>query len=528
MPGTIPETFADLRFPIAGIDLAAPFTVQAQRTTPLGKNVRAYDAAKNRARGGARPGLAKYLPVAPVANWLLQDLHQITGTGDTSGMQTNSSGRIVQLVTVSQGNVYYATAGDTTWTLATNNTGSSPPLNFTGIVRSAPNSLKLFFVDGTNYRYYNAATRAVETWSPTAGSLPVDGGSNRARLICTWRGRTVLSGLLEDPQNFFMSAQHDPFDFDYSPESTTATQAVAGNLSPAGLIGDVITSLCPYSDDMLIFFGDHTIYMMRGDPLLGGQVDLISDVIGGAWGVCWAKDPYGAVYFFSNQTGIYRFEPRSNAPPQRISQQIEQLLKDVNTGTHTIRLVWNDRFQGLHVFVTPTATAAAATHYFFEHRTGAWWVDEFANKNHNPLTCLTFDGNLPTDRVALIGCWDGFVRSVSSTATKDDGYNIASEVIIGPLLTADTEDMMLKELQAILGEDSGDVNYAILVGPTAEAALESTPVQTGVWKAGRNLTNHVHRTGHAVYVRLTSTNAWAMEQIRAVVAGKGKVRKRGY
>ena len=40
------------------------------------------------------------------------------------------------------------------------------------------------------------------------------------------------------------------------------------------LIGDTITSMCPYNDDILIFFGDHTIYMMRGDPLANGQIDL--------------------------------------------------------------------------------------------------------------------------------------------------------------------------------------------------------------------------------------------------------------
>lgn len=441
-------------------------------------------------------------------------------------VQTNSSGRIVYLTAVSQGNVYYATPGDTTWTLATNNASGSPPLNSTGIVRSAPNGLKLYYADGNNYVYFDPATGTVENWTASAGTLPVDGSGNTPRHIITWRGRTVVSGILEDPQNWFMSAAGDPTDFDYSPVAPSPTQAVAGNNSPLGLIGDVVTGLCPYSDDVLIFFGDHTVYLMRGDPAAGGTIDLVTDRIGGTWGVPWEKDPYGNVYFVSNQMGIYVMVPGQQ--PQRISQQIEQLLDEVNTGLYTIRLLWNDRFQGLHVFVTKTAQAAVATHFFWEQRTGGWWVDSFGHKNLNPLCCATFDGNLPDDRVALIGSWDGYVRSFSEDATTDDGYDIESEVVLGPLLTPELDDMMLKSLQAVLGESSGNVSYAIHVGKSAEAALTSDPVFEGTWMAGRNATKNVRRSGHAVYVRISSSVPWSMEQIRALVAAKGKVRKRSY
>lgn len=528
------ESFADLHFPLAGVDLSSGFGKQPRRpvgsgeyarTTPLGQNVRAFEPSSKRARGGQRAGLARYVAARASGSNFIQGLASLVGAGYTApggGVQSSQSGRVVTLVAVAGGNVVVADAGASSWTAVTNGTAA---LNSSGVVMSAVNNQKLYFADGTNWKYYDPALNSVLPWTASAGALPVDSAGNKPRLIATWRGRTVLSGLLKDGQNWFMSAVGDPTNFDYSPLSQTPTQAVAGNNSNLGLIGDMITALVPYTDDVMICGGDHTIWQFTGDPMDGGQIDLVSDAIGFAWGEAWCKDPYGNIYFVSNRTGIYTMRP--GQAPQRVSQQIEQLLHDINTGTHTIRLIWDDRFQGLHVFVTSTAGPADDTHFFWEARTGAWWTDTFANPNHNPLCCCTFDGNLPGDRVPLIGSWDGFIRFLDPAATKDDGWDIESAVVIGPLNTKDMDELLLKDLQAVLGETSGDVDFAVYVGNTAEIALESDPVLEGTWTAGRNLSNLVRRSGHACYVKLTASAPWAMENIRARLAGTGKVRRRG-
>lgn len=439
--------------------------------------------------------------------------------------QLSQAGRVVKVVAVSQGNVYYANAGDTSWSTAANSTGDTPPLIYSGLVASAAINRALYFADGTNWCYFDATDNTVKRWAPSAGQLPVDSSNNTPRLICLWRGRCVLSGLVGDPQNWFMSATGDPTDFDYGPQDTTPTQAVAGNNSPLGLVGDVVTGLIPYNDDVLIFGGDHTIYACNGDPMAGGQIDLVSDAIGMAWGNAWCKDPYGTLYFMSNKTGIYSWAPGQS--PVRISQQIEQLLLDIDTGTSGVRLVWDDRYQGFHVFVTYLISARPATHFFYEQRTGAWWTTEFANKRHNPLACCTFDGNLPGDRVALIGSWDGFVRYFDPDATADDGHPISSSVLIGPLVTRDLDDLLLKDLQAVLGETSGEVTYEVFAGSTAEIATSRPVVASGTWGPGRNLLSLVRASGHAVYIRISSANRWSLETIRARLAGTGKVRRRG-
>jgi hypothetical protein len=562
------ESISEKKFPFAGIDVSGPFSKQMPKpapggtvsetvllsgalkeslpqpsppyfaTTPVGTNVRAFDAVLNRMRGGSRPGLVPYLPgpVGGIAGWIVQGLNQIVGNqvpGGGTVAQTSSSGRVVTLAAVSQGNIYTANSGDTTWTTPTNNTGRSSALNFTGIVNSAPNNQKLWFVDGSHYVVYTPAKNSVDNWvaatvdqsgNPITGSLPVDSAGNTARLCANWRGRMVLAGLLLDPQDWFMSAIQDPTNWDYFPLSTTPSQAVAGNNSPLGTVGDVLTTLIPYTDDILVFGGDSTIWMLNGDPMAGGQIDLVSDRIGMAWNQSWTKDPYGNIYFVSNKCGIYTLVP--GQIPQRISQSIESLLLDIDTGANTFSLIWNDRYQGLHVFVTPTQAPAPTTHFFYELRTGAWWQDSFENQNHNPLCTCTFDGNTAGDRVSLIGSWDGFVRAISPTATTDDGFPIDSEVIIGPILTQDQQTILVKELISVLGEESESVMFAVYTGTTAEAALSATPVISGTWNAGRNFANFIRQAAHAIWVRITSSNPWQMEGIRFVISGKGKVRAR--
>lgn len=530
------EILKDLHFPKGGISLLQGFNTQPNvqvyngeyaRTTPLGQNVRGFEGQTGRMRGGSRHGLVKYIDEQPGDTvWVTQCLQTIvTDNAAGAGMvQQNQSGRVVYLIAVSQGNVYYATPGDTSWTLATNNTGETPPLNITGIMYSAANNQKLYFADGINYALFDPSTQTVEPWLSSQGTLPVDEENNTPRLICTWRGRTVLSGLIFDPQNWFMSAVGDPTDWNYFTVAISPTQAVAGNNSPLGFIGDVVTAMIPYNDDILIFGGDHTIYLMQGDPMAGGQIDFVSDIIGMAWGTPWCKDPYGNLYFVSNRTGIYTMVP--GQAPQRISQAIEQLLAPIDTGLNAINMLWDDRFQGVHVFVTLLSAPAVCTHFFYEQRSGAWWTDQFGDTDLNPLCCCIFDGNTPEDRVSLIGSWDGFVRAVSPTATDDDGNPIESEVIIGPLLTPNFDDLLFKDIQAILGETSDTITYNIYTGSTAEHALTKSPISTGTLSHGRNINYPVRYSGHALYVGLVANSPWSMESIRVRIAGQGKVRRR--
>jgi hypothetical protein len=390
---------------------------------------------------------------------------------------------------------------------------------------TAQNGLDMFIVDGSVYRYYESATDSIQTWTADFGDMPLDDFGAPGRLICTWRGRTVIAGLPRDPHNWFMSAVDDPWDWDYSPTTESETQAVSGNISPAGLLGGTINCIIPFNDDLLIFGLDHEIWQMTGDPMSGGRFDLVSDLIGIAWGKPFAKDPFGRVYFFSTECGVYMMAPGNQ--PVYISQQIQKRLDETNLGTHLVRMVWDTRMRGLHVFISPIDKRQPATHWFYEERTQAWQADVFGDVDYNPVAVHAFDGDDPNDRTILLGGRDGHVRALSLSAEDDDGTEIESYVWIGPIMIREHYEAFVKSLQAILGEESGDVDYAVHVGETAQRAFESDAFDTGTWDASRNPVTPLNAAGHAVYVKLSSTNRWAMETIQACLRNTGRVRARG-
>ena len=539
-PVAATESLEELLFPRGGIDLSQAFSRQLarkgpdgeyQKTTPEAHNVRVYDPDQGRGRGGSRGGLAKWIDQRVGGKtWVVQELATLTTAGFTPGdatVQSSTTGRVVTVIAVVQGRLYTANPGDTAWSSTTNATGENPPLNYSGVLFSATNGQKLFFCDGQNYRYFDPLTNTVYNWAATTGDLPEDEDNNFATLICTWRCRTVLSGLLKDPNNVFMSRISAPFDWNYGVDPPDPGRAIAFGASEGlGLIGDRVTCLIPFSDDVLYIGGDSSIFRIQGDPNDGGKVDLVTTAIGMTWGQPWCRGPDGAVYFFSNRCSIHRLAP--GMQPEQLSRPIDSLLKQINTGEYHVRMAWSPEEEGFWVLVTKLAETAATTHYFWEARTGAWTTNNFANKNHNPLACCTLDGNRPEDRVVLFGSWDGYVRTVSPTAEKDDGSAISSSVTIGPLLTPDLDEVMVKDIQAVMGEESEDVTFAVHVGTTAEKALDTDAVETGTLTAGRNPVSFVRRSGHAVYVKLSSTKRWAMESIRARVATQGKVRRRGF
>jgi hypothetical protein len=74
----VPDQFADLLFPMKGLDISVEFELQPPGTTDAGTNVRAFEPLTGRARGGSRPGQAKYVtPQLPTGAEVVQLLDTI-------------------------------------------------------------------------------------------------------------------------------------------------------------------------------------------------------------------------------------------------------------------------------------------------------------------------------------------------------------------------------------------------------------------------------------------------------------------
>lgn len=443
------------------------------------------------------------------------------------------SSRLTRILVVCNGGLYRADGG----------TVSNITSNFlspgASVVFSAMHQLKLYYVDGSSYRIYDGSINTVSTLVASSGLLPADPNGNKCRIIEGWRGRLIFSGLKSDPHNWFMPAQGDPTNFNYAPDPYVSTAAIAGSNAPCGKCPDMVQGVIPLSDDLALFGCDHSIYRLSGDPAFGGRFDLVSSTTGMAFGRAWCLDPEGTIYFYGSRGRIWRL--KGNGVLQPISMPIDSSrLFDIDLSAHQVTMSWDDRWQGLHVFITPYDPTLDAVHYWWDANnnavspmatpqpSGGWWPDEFANKLHNPLTAHMLDGDDPADRRLLLAGRDGYIRVYDDEAESDDGYPITSQVFLGPLLF-NGGAATLTDLQMIMATDSADVGYGVRVGESAAAAFASESRDEGIFAAGRNRSQAIRAFGHAAYVVLGSSEIatrWSVESLRAVVvplpAGAGR------
>lgn len=536
-----PDTFLDVPFPVLGQNVVTGFQLQPAQTTIAANNCRGFEPTLERNRGGARSGMIKWIPTQVNGTNLIQDLNTIAISQTTIPrgvtIPNTPSGYALLATAIVNGQFRFAVSGDVAPQWYAPTTDSTFWNSGTALIRSAALNQKLWVADGTNWFYWDPSTApatggTVTAWTASSGTLPADSAGNAPRLIAAWRGGIIVSGIKLDPNNWFLSAVGDPTNWNFAPTSPSPTQAVAGNTSSLGLVGEPITSVIPYTDDVLVLGAQRSLWMIQGDPRAGGTMQLISSSIGMAFGDAWCMDPTGTIYFFSNQGGVYSLVPGQQ--PVRISQQIAPLLASGSPSLVNVKMLWNDRAQGCHMFSTPILGATLTNHFFYDLRNKAWWVDQFGNNNLNPIAAIAMEGYTPADRLPLIGSWDGYVRVLSNSAVDDDGTPILSAIFLGPIVTKDFDAVLLKDLQCMLGASSGPVTYNVFTGATAELAgvkantVGLPPDAQGVWQAGRNLSSLIRRSGHALYVKLFATTPWAFEGLRARVQGQGRVRARAF
>jgi len=446
--------------------------------------------------------------------------------------RTPASLRTTKLVAVSGGSVY---AGDSDGLSIP--TGGSSVLHSNRILKIQDAFGKMYFCDGlaSGYQVYDPAVGTVSTWTPTAGTLPIGSVDDTlgCRLIALYRGRVVLAGLSEEPQNWFMSRAGDPLDWDYGASPVDATMAVAGNSSDAGELGDVVTALAPYSDDMMVIGGDHTLWLMRGDPAAGGVLDNISYQTGIAGPSAFAWDPNGALYFVGAGV-LWRMAPGQTLPEPLSRGRLDKVFDAIDYDANRIVLLWDRYHVGLHVFTVPVdgQLATAPVHIYWDQRTDSFWKDQYPAAM-GPSAVHIFDADLPSDRAALIGGWDSYIRFIDNGEETDDGTPINSYVDFTPkVLAGDLANMRLTELEMILAADSDPVRLEVYGESTAEALVDSPTLRFSKrLTAGRNPAIRQRVNSNALKIRLVNdafSDAWVTGTVYAVndtvIVGTGTFR----
>lgn len=345
----------------------------------------------------------------------------------------------------------------------------------------------------------------------SGGVLTVLSGS-RCSLITIWGGRVVISGLETDPNNIFMSAVGDPFDWDYSPAVQTVQQAVAGSVTSGyGKNSDIVTALIPYTDDILLIGGAHSINKLLGNPAEGGINVSLTNITGIAYGKAWCQSPEGVIYFFGSRGGVYKIDPQDGVPSRLTALTIDERLADVNLDENQVTLEWDDRAVAVRVYITPT-DGSATTHYVWDARNEAWWPFTYANADHNPLAVHLMAGNTASERRLLEYGQDGYVRYVDVDSPFDDGEPIESYVYLGPF-----SGMMFTEINATLAEHGNNVTWSACSASSLQRALSAAPRRVGQFKSGVNPTQWPRVFIEHGYLKLSATGPWAMESIQAAV-----------
>lgn len=409
-------------------------------------------------------------------------------------------------------------------------TGGSGAVATSGAVRMQAAFQDVFIVDGNsaNYIYYDAATTQIKDWATdvTAGALPT--GSVDTSLGCSiialYRGRIVMSGLEEDPQNWFMSKAGDPFNWDYSPATTTQTQAVAGNNSDAGLIGDVVTALIPFRDDYLVVGGASTVDVIAGDPAAGGRIDNITRGTGIVGPEAWTIDEANNIWFFG-QNGLYRLSPGQFNVELVSRGKLDKTFASVDYEANRIRLFYDPIWHGIHIFIAPLNEPESPTdQYFYDLRNQAFWRDQYPT-NVGPSAAVFFDSPDDEERRVIIGGYDGYIRSFEDDATNDDGQTISSHVVMGPMTAQVEGRIKLSRITATFDRNGNDVTIEAYRGDTAEQAANDAAAGTSPFfsvnvQPGRAKPLIQTVSGANLALRVENADAderWAMERMSAVI-----------
>jgi hypothetical protein len=386
----------------------------------------------------------------------------------------------------------------------------------------------IYLADST-LRQYDPITGVVSTVQATAGVIPT-----ACPRVCLYRDRIILGGV---DNVWYASRQSDPTDWAFGADMGDVGRAVAGQVSDAGKVGDVIQAMIPYSDDSLLFATRNELWMLKGDPA-DGVMRQVSNSVGIIAPGAWAKSDDGVIAFLSFD-GVYVMQLGSQKAPERYSaENLPASLVNVATSGKHVTMAYDARGRGFHLFITPET--GNGEHWWLDVENKAIWPVVMPT-GMQPMTAARLQGSAGLPEV-ILGCRDGYLRKFSDSAVTDDGAEFESHVAIGPvrLATNDIDDALLAEIHGILAANTGtSVVWRVIMAASAEEAADlaeagikadlagttiSGVAAEGAWGEGRNSTDRCRCRGAWAVIWLYSTTKWAFEAVAIVTQQLGRLR----
>lgn len=174
---------------------------------------------------------------------------------------------------------------------------------------------------------------------------------------------------------------------------------------------------------------------------------------------------------------------------------------------------------------------AESTVFTYSLDSQSFWRISFPSSSFDIASIMDYDPFASSTRGdLLIGSNDGYLRQFDRTAYRDDGNDIESFVIIGPLKMAEIGEGIVQQLESVLDNASGDVTWELYVGNSSMDAVDTTkaPVATGTWGPGLNYTSRPRARGMAYCLKIKNAetnDGWSLETVSAVETEGGRRRK---
>ena len=343
--------------------------------------------------------------------------------------------------------------------------------------------------------------------------------------IASWRQRLCVVSE-NDPQNVSMSRSGVPGNWSYAAIPVGSAVKLNTTGIDSGKTAEPINAIIAHSDDYLLLGCLNSLWVLRGDPTLGGLIDRLSDTIGIVAPQAWARGPNGETVFLSRD-GLYALPAGVLAFPESVSRErLPNELRDIDTRNFRILMAYDVRNRGVFIGQTPLL-GGGGKYFWFDWETRGFFPMEF-DPSFEPTALVYRNADSPLEQRLMFGCRDGHIRAMDDLAINDDGVNFPSNVLIGPIALGGGGyyDGMLREVIGQLGAGSGDITCEVLIGNSIEAARNATPRSATTFRSGKNLTHRPQLRGNACFLRLSSPGglAWALENLTIVRERLGKQR----
>lgn len=391
-----------------------------------------------------------------------------------------------------------------------------------------------------DWTVYPDVVLTIDGSTKSYGSMP-----NKAYLGCLYSGRPVLSGNSEEPTEWYMGRQFNPWDF--ANVANDAQTPITGQNSNAGLLGDIVRALIPYRDLFLVFGCASSMSVIFGDPAKGGSIRDLDKTTGIFGAKSWCFDNRGNLYFWGIN-GIYKSKI-PQAPICLTEVSLPKLISDesADPSTHRITMEYDHLRTGIVICITKLSDGSNSN----------YWLD-LKTADPTPELCSIFPETYPEEcgayslffypandpdyKTLLVGCKDGFIRKFDSS-TKSDNIGGTSEAIdayvsLGPISLSGmpNREGNVGPLWVVSGgggsdgteTDSDDIDYKLYTADTAAKIIEdlranATPKVGGTvlapgWRRGSKITQNIR--GAYAGIKLRNNTADKSLVFECLVQGK--------